>query len=130
MNCFKPTGILLLCLALPLLASGAQAPVLDYTATGWFSCDACAVSKVNSGRLGPSNRDCSLKCLAEGAKLVFLDEKAASMFHVDNPEAAKEQVSHYVRVRGTLDSQTKTVHVASVEVLKEYVSSCGVRHKG
>jgi hypothetical protein len=108
------------------LARGIDGPPVKYTATGWFSCDRCAVSRVKSGRVGPTNRECAQKCLAEGALMVFLDEKAAALFQVDNPEQARGQESHYVRIHGTVDPDVKTVHVDSVEVLQTYVASCGL----
>lgn len=94
--------------------------------TGWFSDDRCAVPRVEHGSIGPTNRDCSRKCLREGARMVFIDEKAKAVFFVDNPDAARGQEGHYVQASGNLDPTAKTFRVESVKVLKEYVASCGV----
>jgi hypothetical protein len=94
------------------------------TTTGWFSDESCARSKIESGEIGPNGRECVQKCIAEGKKMVFIDEKEKAMYFVDNPQAAKGQESHYVRVVGTTDPKAKTLHVASVKVLEEYKAMC------
>ena len=99
------------------------------TRTGWFSDDRCAVGRVEHGSIGPTNRDCSQKCLREGARMVFIDEKAKAVFFVDNPDAARGQEGHYVQAVGRMDQGAKTFRVESVKVLKEYVASCSVPKK-
>lgn len=125
------TGLgLLLTIGFVALALAADAPAVTVTHKGWFSDDKCAPSKVKSGKLGPNGRDCVQKCLKEGARMVFVDETAREMYFVDNPAVAAGQESHYVEVAGTIDTAKKTLRVASVKVLKEYVASCAVPKKG
>ena len=94
----------------------------DVTVTGWFSDELCARPRVRAGRIGPTNRECAQKCLAQGAAMVFIDEEAQRILRVANADAAKGQEGHYVRVTGSLDGES--LRVSSVEVLKEYVASC------
>jgi hypothetical protein len=94
------------------------------TRTGWFADEWCAAGRVKSGNPGPSNRDCAQKCIAKGAKMIFIDEKAKAYYEVANPEAAKGQESHYVEVAGVLDGDGKTFKVDSVKVLETYKASC------
>jgi len=121
--------LLALCISVPVIAWQANKPVTTTatTLTGWFSDESCARSKVNSGEVGPNNQDCVQKCLKEGKKLVFIDEKAKALLFVDNPSAANDQASNYVQVTGTTDRAAKTLHVDSVKLLEEYNPMCGRR---
>ena len=115
---------LILCLSAVFAASVRAGDGPAGSRTGWFGDERCAVARVKSGSVGPSNRECAQKCIKDGAKMVFVDEKAKDVYFVENPETAKGQESHYVRVAGRLNPEAKTFHVASVEVLDEYRASC------
>lgn len=104
------------------LSALASADSRETTILGWFADELCATQRVKAGRIGPTNRECAQRSISQGAKMVFIDEKAAKIYVVANPEAAKGQESHYVRVTGSLDADMLVVE--SVEVLKEYVASC------
>jgi hypothetical protein len=117
--------ITLLSIAVIALGSSARAvaaPSDTIELTGWFSEDRCATARVKSGAIGPTGRDCAQKCLAAGAKLVFIDEQGKRLLQVANPKSAIGQESHYVRVTGALDGETLSVE--SVQVVEEYVASC------
>jgi len=73
---------------------------------------------------GPVNRDCAQRCIADGAKVVLIDESARRLLKVTNPEATRGQESHHVRITGALDANAKALQVASVTVLEEYVPFC------
>lgn len=120
---------LVLCLSAVLVAAALAGDHSAGARTGWFGDERCAVGRVKSGSVGPSNRECAQKCIREGAKMVFVDEKAKDVYFVENPEAAKGQESHYVRVAGKLNPEAKTFHVSSVEVLDEYRASCKAPEK-
>ena len=115
---------LVVCISTVLAAAVLAGDSPTGARTGWFGDERCLVERVKSGSVGPSNRECAQKCIREGAKMVFVDEKAKDVYFVENPEAAKGQESHYVRVAGKLNPGAKTFHVASVEVLDEYRASC------
>ncbi|MEO8430639.1 MAG: hypothetical protein ABI592_03950 [Acidobacteriota bacterium] len=115
-------------LAFAALAAGTDAPTA-VVHKGWFSDEKCAPSKVKAGNFGPNGRECVEKCLKEGARMVFIDETAKEMYFVDNPSAAEGQASHYVEVAASVDAGKKSLHVASVKVLKTYVASCAVPKK-
>jgi hypothetical protein len=82
-------------LALYLVAAGTGLGAgelgAQLTVTGWFSCDRCApAARVKAERIHPSDRECAQKCVADGANLVFRDEKARRVvLRVANPSAAK-----------------------------------------
>ena len=94
-----------------------------FTTTGWLSDERCA----NLQRIGPNGRDCVQKCLKEGSRMVFVDEKAKAIYFVDNPAELRGQESHHVEISATLNATAKSVHVASLKVLEQYVAKCGVK---
>jgi hypothetical protein len=117
-----------LALALPaliLVAAQPAATSAKVTLTGWIACDRCSPARLKAARMGPVNRDCAQRCIAEGAKVVLIDEGARRLLKVTNPEATKGQESHYVRLTGLLDASANALQVTSVTVLEEYVASCG-----
>lgn len=124
MTPFISAPLMFLLVAAGFGIGGETAPA-QTTVTGWFSCDRCApAARVKAKRIRPTNRECAQKCLAEGARLVFLDEKARRVLQVANPDAAKGQESHHVQVAGSIDARGETLTVSSVKVLEEYVAKC------
>lgn len=116
-----------LAMALPALILSAAEPAATptkVTLKGWIACDRCAPARLKAAQLGPVNRDCAQRCIAEGAKVVLIDESARRLLKVTNPEVTKGQESHYVRLSGLLDSSANTLQVTSVTVLDEYVAFC------
>ena len=113
----------LLALAIPALAASPGGVAV--TTTGWFDCDRCTAGRVKSGEVGPAGQECARKCIKEGAKVVFLDEKRKASFIVDNPEKTRGIESDYVEFTGTMNAEAGTVHVDSVTVKSKYVASCG-----
>ncbi len=116
-------GLLFLLPALSLTAGAGDSAV---TATGWFGCDKCSPARVKADEPGPPGQECARKCIKDGAKVLFIDEKRKELFTVDNPEATRGIESDYVEFTGTMNAEAKTVHVDSVTVKKKYVAKCGV----
>jgi hypothetical protein len=119
---WKLAAVLLL--ATPALF-GASGNDVAVTATGWFDCDRCTAGRVKNGEVGPAGQECARKCIKEGARVVFLDEKRKASFVVDNPETTRGIESDYVEFTGTLNAEAGTVHVDSIKVKSKYVASCG-----
>ncbi|HEY7112645.1 MAG TPA: hypothetical protein VIA45_06890 [Thermoanaerobaculia bacterium] len=122
MTRWKLAATLLLFAAPTLLGDSGAVSV---TATGWFDCDRCTAGRVKNGDVGPAGQECARKCIKEGAKVVFLDEKRKASFVVDNPEKTRGIESDYVEFTGTMNAEAGTVHVDSVKVKSKYVASCG-----
>jgi len=110
--------------ALILVAAQPAATPTKVTLTGWIACDRCAPARLKAARLGPVNRDCAQRCIADGAKVVLIDEGARRLLKVTNPEATKGQEGHYARLAGILDARANALQVTSVTVLEEYVAFC------
>jgi len=122
MNRMRLAAALLLFAAPALFGDSRSVAV---TATGWFDCDRCTSGRVKSGEVGPANQECARKCIKEGARVVFLDEKRKASFVVDNPEKTRGIESDYVDFTGTMNAEAGTVHVDSVKVKSKYVAKCG-----
>ena len=114
----------LLLLTVSTTSTASEVPA-SVTATGWFSDLKCATSRAATGRIGPTGRACSEKCLANGVKLAFIDEKAKAVFEVDNPKAGKALLGDHVEIVAT-KSGAKTLHITSVTILEKYVARCDV----
>lgn len=56
------------------------------------------------------------KVVKSQGSLVIKDEASNSMYKVDNEEQLKQFMGKNVKVTGTLDAQTKTIHISNVEV--------------
>ena len=56
------------------------------------------------------------KVVKSKGSLVIHDEASNSMYKVDNEDQLKQYMGKNVKVTGTLDAQTKTIHISNVEV--------------
>lgn len=117
--------VLVVCLNVAALGFAGSDSVGDSALRGWFACDRCAPGKMKTQPIRPPNRECAQRCIAEGATLVFIDEKTRTILKVANPEAARGQESHYVEVSGTVDARGKILRVESVKMLERFVAKCG-----
>lgn len=106
------------------LADRRPAETASNTFTGWVACDRCAPARLTAKRLGPVNRTCAQRCIAEGARVVFIDERGRRLLDVINPARTKGQEGHYIRITGSLDAEQTAIDVHSITVLEDYVALC------
>ena len=59
------------------------------------------------------------KCIGNGAKPVFVDDAKKQVWTIDNPDAVAGHYGHHVAVEGTVNADAKSVHVASLSMLKD-----------
>jgi hypothetical protein len=59
-------------------------------------------------------KDCSIKCVQDGGKYVLYDAKAKSTYTLDDQGKAKEFAGQNVKVSGTLDKKSNTIHVTNI----------------
>ena len=117
---------LLITLLALLIGGSAVAESKSVTATGWFADDGCARGRASSGVFTSTNPECAKKCIARGAKLVFIAEKEKAVWLVRNPESLKQNIGSYVQVAGTLDPAAGAVNVDTVKTLAEVNPSCSI----
>jgi len=69
-----------------------------------------------AGNMGNDDRTCSLKCVEMGGKFVLADRarKVIYTFDDESQEKAHEFAGQKVRIRGQVDSKTRTIHIESI----------------
>ncbi len=96
--------------------SFAKAPERTYT--GQIMDAACAKAGNHEAgyKMTGTNtpKDCTLACNKSGSALVLYNKATKSVYELDNQDEAKALAGENVRVRGTLDPATKTIHVDKI----------------
>jgi hypothetical protein len=68
-------------------------------------------------RMGPTDAECTVACVsAHGATYVLYDGK--DVYALSNQQMPEKFAAQKVRVVGTLDAKTKTIHVDSITAAK------------
>ncbi len=80
------------------------------TVKGWVSDSKCGVKGANA-----KAEECTKKCIAEGASMVFVTDKDQKVLTIDNPDALKDHVGHHVAVKAHVMGDS--IHVESVKML-------------
>jgi len=91
------------CLALSLaliLSLGVSLYAAEGKWTGWITDQKCGAKGANAG-----HKECALKCVAGGEKLVLYNNEDQKLYMLDNQELAKKHLGHQVTVEGTVDDQ-------------------------
>lgn len=97
--------------ALPLPAMAADMSG-SHTMRGYISDSKCAAMHMGSGA------DCVKKCISEGEKPVFVDNKK-NVWAIDNPDAVPADMDgKAVRATLTMDTANKSVHVEKIKASK------------
>jgi len=60
-------------------------------------------------------KDCTQACVKSGAKYVLYDASTKSIYELDNQDKAKDLAGQKVKVEGSLDHATKTIHVDTIQ---------------
>ena len=96
-----------------LAVLGLSAAQNKQTFTGTITDDVCARADHSQMRMGPTDAECAAACIeAHGAVYVLYDGESA--YNLSDQRAAEKFAAKKVKVVGTLDSKTKTIHVESV----------------
>jgi hypothetical protein len=81
--------------------------------TGTISDDMCALAGHASMRMGPTDADCTRACVSlHGAAYVLVDGK--TVYVLSDQKTPDQFAGQKVKVVGTLDAKTKTIHVESI----------------
>src|SRR5215207_5978079 len=91
-------------LALPFANAGTQG-----TWTGWVTDESCAAKGAKA-----EHKDCALKCIENGGKLVFYNTADEKIYALDNQAAAKEHLGHEVKVTG--EAEGTDIKVEKIEM--------------
>jgi hypothetical protein len=111
-------------LLLPAMSVCGRADAVVTTWTGWFSDEACARARGNSGVYTATNPDCARKCIEKGSAVVFIAEQEGAIYTVKNYAGAKDDIGYKIEVTGTLDEEARSLTVKSVKRLQPVSASC------
>jgi hypothetical protein len=100
-------AILLLCSSSAFAADMGAKPM---KLMGYIGDSKCAATHNSSAQ----DAECVTKCIAGGAKPVFVDDDKKQVWAIDNPDAVKDVEGKPVTVLATADSSAMTVHIAKV----------------
>lgn len=59
-------------------------------------------------------KECTLKCVAGGSKFVLYDAASKTTYQLDDQTKPKDFAGQKVKVTGTLDSSSNTIHVEGI----------------
>ncbi len=101
--------LLLILLALVAWAAAAE----TQTVTGVITDSMCPTGDHSGMRMGPTDAECTIACVMEhGAEFVLYDGKSA--YTLSDQKTPEKFAGQKVKVTGTLDLKTKTIHVESI----------------
>ena len=64
---------------------------------------------------GESAKDCSNRCASIGGKYVLFDGANKMVYQLDDQKKAQSFAGSKVKVTGTYDTSSKTIHVANIQ---------------
>jgi hypothetical protein len=105
-------------LILSVLAVAALSAAPDtQTFTGIITDNMCGASGHAQMQMGPTDAECAVACVAvHGATYVLVDGKA--VYALSDQRTPEKFAAQKVKVTGTLDAKTNTIHVDSITVVK------------
>lgn len=96
-----------------LAATAVSAAPGTQTFTGTITDSICATSGHSQMRMGPTDAECTIACIgAHDATYVLYDGK--DVYTLSDQRTPEKFAAQKVRVVGTLDAETKTIHVDSI----------------
>jgi hypothetical protein len=73
----------------------------DGTWTGYIADSKCGAKAAHEGA-----RECTVKCVKEGAKYVFVNDTDKKVYVIDAQDKVADHAGHHVTVKGTVDGET------------------------
>ena len=80
------------------LFAGALAMAGDGSWTGYIADSKCGAKAAHEGAA-----ECTVKCVKEGAKYVFVDDADKKVYAIDNQEKVAAHAGHHVTVKGSVE---------------------------
>jgi len=111
---------------LALLASASLVAVLfsiglaadkSQTFTGEVMDQQCALLGGHSAMMnqGESAKDCANRCVSIGGKYVLFDSANKTIYQLDDQKKAQPFAGAKVKITGSYDTSSKTIHVANIQ---------------
>jgi hypothetical protein len=61
-----------------------------------------------------ARKSCTMDCVKAGADMVLYDASTKTSYQLDDAKKAEAYAGQAVKISGTLDAKTKTIHVQSI----------------
>lgn len=105
------TALLTALVTISLAAQKAQ------TFSGEIMDQQCALLGGHSAMMnqGESAKDCANRCVSIGGKYVLFDSTNKTVYQLDDQKKAQPFAGARVKITGTYDTSSKTIHVANVQ---------------
>lgn len=110
-----PASLLTALLTAPLTVSLAAQKAQTFT--GEIMDQQCALLGGHSAMMnqGESAKDCANRCVSIGGKYVLFDGANKTVYQLDDQKKAQPFAGAKVKVTGTYDTSSKTIHVVNVQ---------------
>lgn len=92
-----------------VLLVGAVTIASDGSWTGYIADSKCGAKAAHEGA-----RECTVKCVKEGAKYVFVNDADKKVYSIADQDKVADHAGHHVTVKGSLEGDT--MKVTSVEM--------------
>ena len=92
-----------------LLFAGTMAIAKDTKLTGYIADSKCNAQAAHEGA-----RECTIKCVKEGAKYVFVDDADKKVYAIENQDKVADHAGHHVTVKGSVEGDT--LKLSSIEM--------------
>ena len=102
-------------LAVSAMSSAAQKP---QTFTGEITDRDCVEMAGHEMMMkkGETPKDCTIACVRLGSKYVLYDAETKVVYQLDDQKKPEQYAGSKVKVTGTYDAATKTIHVTDVQL--------------
>lgn len=105
--------------AVGVLAFSMSAIAADQTFNGEIMDSACAKAgnhdaMINSGKMKDA-KSCTIGCVKAGAKYVLYNSANKTVYQLDDQTKPADFAGDKVKVMGTLDKATRTIHVTDIK---------------
>ena len=105
--------------ALCVGAGFGVARAADHTFTGEIMDSQCAQMSSHDNMMkseGAKNaRECAIACVKSGGKYALYDPAAKRVYQLDNQKKARDYAGQKVRITGTLDSGSDSIHIINIQ---------------
>jgi hypothetical protein len=86
------------------LVVGALAMAGDASWTGYITDSKCGAKAAHEGAA-----ECTVKCIKEGAKYVFVNDSDKKVYAIDDQEKVAAHAGHHVTVKGSVEGDNLKV---------------------
>ena len=115
----KPTVLALTTLMLVGVSAYAAPKSANRTFNGEIMDSACANMGNHDAGYKMTNthtpKDCTLECVKAGSKFVLYNSATKTAYQLDDQQKPREFAGQKVKVIGTYDTGSKTIHVEKIE---------------